>query len=297
MQQTILKISNLTKRYNNIVAINNLSFEINKGNVYGILGPNGSGKTTTLSIISEIIKPDSGSFEWNINNKNYRAKIGTLIESPNFYSYLTIYQNLKISCLIKNINENEIERALVKVKLNNRKNSIFSNLSFGMKQRLALASILISDPEVIVLDEPTNGLDPEGIAEFRQIIVELANQGKTIILASHILDEIEKVCTHVAILKNGKLIANDTVSKILKHEQTFIISSDDNETLFEFIVKSGIAKNVNKTKTNIEIVLQDDFNAKKLNEFLFKNNFILTQLFEQENNLEKQFLEIIKVND
>ncbi len=294
MAETILKISNLSKKYGNITAIDNLSLDIKKGNVYGILGPNGSGKTTTLSIISEIISQDSGTFNWNINAKNYRTKIGTLIESPNFYSHLTIYQNIKISALIKNVSNNIIIPTLEKVKLNNRLNTIYSNLSFGMKQRLALASILISDPEVIVLDEPTNGLDPEGIAEFRQIILNLAEQGKTIILASHILDEIEKVCSHVAILKNGKLIANDTVNKILKREPVYVIASDDNNKLFEFLVKSGITKNINKSKTNIEVILQNDFNAKKLNEFLFKNNFILSKLYKQENNLEKQFLEIIK---
>ena len=293
MTETILKISNLTKRYNNIVAVDNLSLEIKKGNVYGILGPNGSGKTTTLSIISEILSPDSGNFEWNIDVENYRTKIGTLIESPNFFSYLTVYQNLKIAAVIKNVPENKIMPALAKVKLDNRKNSIFSNLSFGMKQRLAIASILISNPEVIVLDEPTNGLDPEGIAEFRQIILELAEQGKTIILASHILDEIEKVCSHVAILKKGKLIANDTVSRILTRETIYVISTDNNNSLFEFLVKSGITKNINKTKTNLEVILQPDFDAKKLNEFLFKNNFVLSEIYKQENNLEKQFLEII----
>jgi len=183
---------------------------------------------------------------------------------------------------------------LQKVKLDKRKNSVYSNLSFGMKQRLALASILLSEPDVVVLDEPTNGLDPEGIVEFRQIILDLANKGKTIILASHILDEIEKVCTHVAILKKGKLIANDTVNKILNRQDVFIISSDNNEKMFEILVKSGISKNINKTNTNLEVVLQDDFDAKKLNEFLFNNNIILTELYKQENNLEKQFLEIIK---
>ncbi len=294
MAETILKISNLTKRYNNIIAVDNLSLEIKKGNVYGILGPNGSGKTTTLSIISEILLQDSGSFEWNIDAQNYRTKIGTLIESPNFYSYLTVYQNLKISTIIKNVSENEIIPALAKVKLDNRKDLVYSNLSFGMKQRLALASILISNPEVIVLDEPTNGLDPEGIAEFRQIIINLAKQGKTIILASHILDEIEKVCTHVAILKKGKLIANDTVNRILKRETTYVISSDDNNKLFEFLVKSGVTKDINQTKTHIEVILQQDFNAKKLNEFLFKNNFVLSEIYKKENNLEEQFLEIIK---
>ena len=294
MAETILKIYNLTKKYGNITAVDNLSLEIKKGNIYGVLGPNGSGKTTTLSIISGILKQDSGGFEWNIDAENYRTKIGTLIESPNFYSYLTVYQNLKISALIKNVSDNKIEPILQKVKLDKRKNSIYSNLSFGMKQRLALASILLSEPDVVVLDEPTNGLDPEGIVEFRQIILDLANKGKTIILASHILDEIEKVCTHVAILKKGKLIANDTVNKILNRQDVFIISSDNNEKMFEILVKSGISKNINKTNTNLEVVLQDDFDAKKLNEFLFNNNIILTELYKQENNLEKQFLEIIK---
>ena len=294
MSEPILEIQNISKNYGKLKALNNLSFSVNKGDIYGILGPNGSGKTTILSIISDILKANSGNFIWHLNSLNYRKNIGTLIETPNFYHYLTVEQNLKIVVAIKEVHISEITKVLKLVKLDNRKNSLFRDLSLGLKQRLALASALVGNPTVIVLDEPTNGLDPEGIAEFREIIIEQAKLGKTIIIASHVLDEIEKVCTNVAILKKGTLIKTGKVNELLSTKEKVIISSTNIEKTFNFLVQSGITEYIKIINSDIELILQNDFDTEKLNEYLFKNNIILSKLDIIKTSLESQFLEIIK---
>ncbi len=294
MGETILEIQNLSKNYGKLKALNNLSFSVKHGDIYGILGPNGSGKTTTLAIISDILKANSGEFVWNLNSENYRKEIGTLIETPNFYHYLTVEQNLKIVAEIKDIDSSDIDRVLRIVKLDNRKKSFFRELSLGLKQRLALASVLLGNPSVIVLDEPTNGLDPEGIVEFREIIIEQAKQGKTIIIASHILDEIEKVCTNVAILKSGTVIKTGRVNELLSKKEKVIISTKDLNSAFNFLVQSGITEDIEIVNGDIELILQNDFDTEKLNEYLFKNNIILSKLDVIKNSLESQFLELIK---
>jgi len=204
---TILSVDKLAKNYGAIKALKEVSFSVPKGAVFGILGPNGSGKTTLLGIVMSILKASGGTYKL-FNEEptdEHRKKIGTLLETPNFYHYLSAVQNLKITAAIKGRGEEDIERVLQMVNLLQRKNSAFSTYSLGMKQRLAIAAALLGNPDVLVFDEPTNGLDPVGIAEIRTLIKELAQQGKTIIMASHLLDEVEKVCSHVAILKQGNM--------------------------------------------------------------------------------------------
>ena len=223
--ETILKVNNLSKNYGNIQAVKNVSFEVKKGDVYGILGPNGSGKTTTLAVILGILNANGGDYEWfeEPMTKFARRRIGSLVETPNFYPYLTLWENLKIVAKIKDAPEDDINYALGIANLLKRKHTNFGYLSLGMKQRMSMASVLIGNPEVLVLDEPTNGLDPEGFAEVRNIIQSQAREGKTIIIASHILDEVEKVCSHVAILKSGELIANGKVGELLSSEETVYV--------------------------------------------------------------------------
>ena len=223
----ILNINGLSKSYGKVKALNNLNLQINQGEIFGILGPNGSGKTTTLGILLSVLNADSGSFSWNGQqpSKYDRKKIGSLLETPNFYPYLTAKQNLSIVCKIKEVNESEVDRVLSIGDLTNRANSKFKTFSLGMKQRLAIASALLGDPNILVLDEPTNGLDPQGIAEIRGIIIDLAAAGKTIIMASHILDEVEKVCTHVAVLKLGNLLTTGPIQTVLNNQaQVFVVS-------------------------------------------------------------------------
>ena len=227
--EAILNINGLSKRYGKVKALNNLSLQINRGDIYGILGPNGSGKTTTLGILLGVLNADSGSYSWNgkAPSKYDRKNIGSLIETPNFYPYLTARQNLSIVCKVKEVDESEVDSVLSIVDLINRADSKFKTFSLGMKQRLAIASALLGNPETLVLDEPTNGLDPQGIAEIRTIILDLAKEGKTIIMASHILDEVEKTCTHVAVLKLGNLLTYGPIQSVLNNQEQIVVASEN----------------------------------------------------------------------
>lgn len=294
--KAILKITSLSKRYKHITAIQDISLSIEEGQVYGILGPNGSGKTTTLSILTGIIHPDTGSFQWfgKEPSPDSLKRIGTLIETPNFYPYLSLFQNLKIVTQIKSCPETDINRVLGLTNLLTRKYSKFVTLSLGMKQRLGIAAALLGNPDVLVLDEPTNGLDPEGIAEIRGIILKEANNGKTIIIASHILDEIEKVCSHVAILKKGKVISSGSVQKLLSGDETIHIITQKQDEFMEAIVREGLAKNIEKSGKEIALTLNQGYSSGDLNEFAFKNGFVLEKIEVKKQNLETQFLELVK---
>lgn len=239
MEETILEINNLSKSFKKVEAVKNVSLRVMRGEVFGILGPNGSGKTTTLAMLLGILQPSSGSFSWFENGKAdaNRMRIGTLLETPNFYPFLNAFQNLKIVATIKEM-ENADERilaVLTKVDLLERGKRKFRTYSLGMKQRLAVAAALLSDPEVLVLDEPTNGLDPMGIIEMRDLIKDIAKEGKTIIIASHILDEIEKICSHVAILKNGQLLSTGTLEEIMRQQSAYLLKADNQDLLLSIL--------------------------------------------------------------
>ncbi|MGL5113124.1 MAG: ABC transporter ATP-binding protein, partial [Flavobacterium sp.] len=237
--ETILTIKNLNKRYGKIQALKNVSFEIKKGNVYGILGPNGSGKSTTLGIALNVVNASSGEYQWfDGQTETHEAlkKVGAIIERPNFYPYMTAEQNLKLVCKIKNINYTKIGEKLDLVGLTERKDSKFSTFSLGMKQRLAIASALLNDPEILILDEPTNGLDPQGIHQIRDIIKKIAALGTTILLASHLLDEVEKVCSHVVVLRKGEILYAGLVDGMAANEGFFELNAEDNHAL-EVLVK------------------------------------------------------------
>lgn len=292
----VLVINSLCKSYGKITAIDDLSFTVEKGNVYGILGPNGSGKTTTLSIITGILKPQKGLFRWfgQEPHKLINQRIGSLVEIPNFYPYLSLYQNLQIISKIKNIPEKDINRVLGITNLLARKHSRFETLSLGMKQRLGFAAVLLGDPEVLVLDEPANGLDPEGIAEVRNIILSEAQKGKTIIMASHILDEVEKVCTHVGILKCGKLIASGRVNELLTEDDLVVVSAGNLNELYELLVRSGLTKSIQQNEDDITIVLTDHVSPADINEYAFKQGIVLKKLEVKKKSLESQFLELVR---
>jgi len=292
----ILEINNLTKRYGNIQAIKDLNLVINQGEIYGLLGPNGSGKTATLSIILDVIESDNGDYFWfgeKSDNKTHR-RIGTLIETPNFYPYLSCEQNLRIVAEIKFVDPSDVDRVLKLVKLYDRRRSKFKQLSLGMKQRLALASVLIGDPEVLVLDEPANGLDPEGIAEVREIIKSEAKKNKTVILASHILDEVEKVCTHVGVLKNGLLLSSGRVNELLNSEDEVIISTERLSEFGAILKNSPMLKSIIIGDEEITLILNKEFSSADINKYASKNGFDLTRLEIRKKTLEDQFLELVK---
>jgi len=294
--EKVLQIKNLSKNYGSIRAVENVSFEVKKGEVYGLLGPNGSGKTTTLAVIMGILNANGGSYEWFEQpfSKLSRRRIGALIETPNFYPYLTLWENLKIVAKIKDAPEADINNALGIANLLKRKHTNFGHLSLGMKQRMSIASVLVGNPEVLVLDEPTNGLDPEGFAEVRDIILSQADAGKTIILASHILDEVEKVCSHVAILKSGELIANGRVGELLSAEETVYIQTEKTEDLIKSIKESNMAKEVYPSDKDVAVVLNADMNSGDLNKFCFEKGFTLTKILVRKQSLEDQFLQLVK---
>jgi ABC-2 type transport system ATP-binding protein len=290
----VLNVQNLTKKFGGLTAVNDVSFSVKKGSIIGILGPNGSGKTTTLAILLGIIKQDSGDFTWHDNQTNTNSNIGALIETPNFYPYLSLKNNLRVICEIKNVPQSDILRVLTTVKLDGRINSRFDSLSLGMKQRLAIASLLLGNPDVLVLDEPTNGLDPQGIAEVRTIIKNEASQGKTIILASHILDEVEKVCNQVIILKSGKLIAQGKVNEILNKSDSLIISTERLSDLKLLIDNSGMTEKTKIIDFDLHLTLCEGIKITDISQFASEKGFVLTKIEQQKSSLEKHYLEAIR---
>lgn len=292
----IVELDNLVKHYGNIHALKGVTLEIPKGTVYGILGPNGSGKTTMLGLIMNILQPTSGSIRLfgETPSAQHRKKIGTLLETPNFYHYLSAVQNLEIAAAIKGVAHPDIEGILQKVNLLARKDSAFSTYSLGMKQRLAIASCLIGNPEVMVFDEPTNGLDPVGIAEIRDLIKRLAHEGKTIIMASHLLDEVEKVCTHVAILKKGTLIASGHVDDILAHDDVVEAGGADAEKLMQVLNALPAQKQVTMGEQGRCLVYfaQGTADLAAVNRHCFDNGIVLDHLLLKRRSLESKFIEL-----
>jgi ABC-2 type transport system ATP-binding protein len=295
--ETILSIKNLNKRYGTLQALNNVSFDIKKGNVYGIQGPNGSGKSTTLGIVLNVVNKTSGEYNWfggAMETHEALKKVGAIIERPNFYPYMTAKENLELVCKIKGINYAKVNEKLELVGLVDRQNSKFSTFSLGMKQRLAIASALLNDPEILILDEPTNGLDPQGIHQIRDIIKQIAAKGTTILLASHLLDEVEKVCTHVLVLRKGKILYTGLVDGMSANDGFFELQADDIENLISVVKIHPAVKNVVKGEGKVLVYLKDTLEAKDLNRFLFEKNVVLNHLVKRKNSLEEQFLELTK---
>lgn len=293
---TVLQTNNLSKNYGYLKAVDNISIKINKGDVYGILGPNGSGKSTTLGMILNVVNKTSGNFQWfdgKTDNSKTLKKIGAIIERPNFYPYMTACQNLKLVCKIKEIDNGLINNVLETVGLIERKNSKFSNFSLGMKQRLAIASALLNNPEVLILDEPTNGLDPQGIHQIREIINNIAENGTTILLASHLLDEVEKICSHVLVLNKGKKLYSGRVDKIISSNGFFDMKSNQLGKLTNFIEKHPkIARfEINNDKT-VRAFLSERLESEDFMKSLIKENIILTQFIKRNKSLEEQFLQL-----
>lgn len=291
--ETILTVNNLTKKFGYLTAVKDLSFSIEKGNVYGILGPNGSGKSTTLGIVLNVVNATSGGFSWfdgNTSTHDALKKVGAIIERPNFYPYMTALQNLKLVSKIKEVGQDKIEQKLELVGLLERKDSKFRTYSLGMKQRLAIASALLNDPEILILDEPTNGLDPQGIHQIRQIIKKIAAQGTTILLASHLLDEVEKVCSHVVILRKGEKLYSGRVDGMLASHGFFELRTDSSEQLLKFLEQNDSFGEVKQENGLITAFLEREMNAIELNKQLFASGIVLSHLVKRKESLEEQFL-------
>lgn len=296
MADNILEISGLNKRYGNIQAVNNLELKVEKGTVFGLLGPNGSGKSTTLGILLGVVQKDSGMYKWFGEEPTaaQRRRLGAILESPTFYPYLSGIHNLKIVCKIKEVPESRIMEVLKQVGLAQRAKSPFKTYSLGMKQRLAIASALLSDPEVLIFDEPTNGLDPQGIAEIRELIINIAEQGKTIILASHLLDEVQKVCTHFAVLNRGEKIFQGTVAESLMGNEGVELLAEDLENLKSVVASfpSFIDMKINNLG-RLEVQLSNECPIQEFHQFLIDKGIVLTHLAYINKSLEKQFLQLL----
>jgi ABC-2 type transport system ATP-binding protein len=296
--ETILKITNLNKIFNRkLHAVKNVSFEIKKGNVYGILGPNGSGKSTTLGIVLNVVNKTSGEFEWfegKLDTHHALKKVGAIIERPNFYPYMTAKENLELVCKIKETPFSKVEEKLELVGLLERKNDKFRTFSLGMKQRLAIASALLNDPEILILDEPTNGLDPQGIRQIRDIIRIIASQGTTILLASHLLDEVEKVCSHVVVLQKGVMLYQGSVHNMIENNSFFELKSNNNQQLKLVLQNHPSVEKIVDEEEKVLVFLKQDIAAQELNSYLFENKIVLEHLVKRKNSLEEQFLELTK---
>jgi ABC-type multidrug transport system ATPase subunit len=292
--ETVLSITNLTKKFRRLTAVNNLNLEVKRGQVFGMLGPNGSGKTTTLGMLMSVINPTSGSYSWfgEAPTHHVRKKIGAVLEHPIFYPYLSGQKNLELNAMIKQCPVENIPNVLELVELTDRRDDKYKTYSLGMKQRLAIASALLNDPTVLILDEPTNGLDPMGIAEIRELIKKIAANGKTIILASHLLDEVQKVCSHFAILRKGNLIHTGPVEEVTKGTETVEVRADV-ERFNELLMKFGGTSSVARENGYYQVTLLDNFRSKDLNQFLFENGVVADHLVTKKKSLEKMFLEIL----
>ena len=291
----ILSISNLTKKFGYLTAVDDLSFTIKKGNIYGILGPNGSGKSTTLGMILNVVNKTSGHYNWfdgALNTHKALKKVGAIIERPNFYPYMSAYQNLKLVCKIKGVSAEAIDKVLETVGLVERKDSEFRTFSLGMKQRLAIASALLNAPEVLILDEPTNGLDPQGIHQIREIIKGIAQKGTTILLASHLLDEVEKVCTHVVVLRKGKKLYAGRVDEMISSYGFFELKSSKTSKLIEFIEKHPKISHHKQEDSLITAFLSAPLSAEDLIQNLFEKRIIVTHFIKRKESLEEQFLQL-----
>jgi ABC-type multidrug transport system ATPase subunit len=291
--ETILTIENLTKKFGKLTAVDNLSFSIEKGNVYGILGPNGSGKSTTLGIVLNVVNKTSGNFSWfggDVSTHNALKKVGAIIERPNFYPYMTAKQNLELVCKIKGVATTQVQKTLDTVGLLERQDDTFKGFSLGMKQRLAIASALLNTPEILILDEPTNGLDPQGIHQIRGIIQKIASQGTTILLASHLLDEVEKVCTHVVVLSKGKSLYVGRVEQMNASFGFVTLQCSDMPGLKKVLEESTSFENIKQDAAYLVANLTQEMDAAKLNAFLFEKGITLSHLVQRKESLEEKFL-------
>ena len=296
----ILEIQGLSKNFGRLKAVNELNLHVQKGQVYGILGPNGSGKTTTLGMILDVVAPTSGNYSWFDGKapEASRKLIGSILETPCFYPYLNAIQNLRIIAKIKGCGYDRIETVLEQVNLLERKKDRFKNFSLGMKQRLSIAAALLSDPPVLILDEPTNGLDPQGIAEIRELISNVAAQGKTILMASHLLDEVQKVCTHFCVLKKGVKLHEGPVAEILGETNQVEIASADLTALNALVESFEGSQSVETINgSELKVTLAPDFKSSDLNRFCFEQNHILTKVNPLKNSLEQEFLKILEESE
>ncbi len=298
----VIETEALTKRYSGglrgeaTLAVDAISFSVEPGQVFGFLGPNGSGKTTTIGMLLGIITPTGGAFRLFGGGSPSeihaaRQRIGATLEYPNFYPYLSCRDNLRLAARVKGRDEDDVERALGEVGLAARQKTKFKACSLGMKQRLALAATMLGDPELIVLDEPANGLDPAGQHEIREIIRALAERGKTIFLSSHILHEVERTCTHVCILKQGRIIRQGSVVEMTATRPLVGVRADRDLVELSTAVQAFPGTVSATTLEDRVLVELEGEDAADLNEFLAARGIYVSHLARERRTLEEVFMQ------
>jgi len=293
----VVRTEHLTKHYGKLVAVNDLNLEVHRGQVFGFLGPNGAGKSTTMSMMLGLIAPTSGNIEvFGLSVKNNLAdilgKTGAVMESPGFYPYLSGWDNLKVFASIsRQGTDDRIKEVLKLIDLADRAQDKFSGYSQGMKQRLAIACALLHDPEFIIFDEPTNGLDPAGMKEIRELMIKLGQEGKTIFLNSHLLHEVEQVCNHVAIIKKGKVIASGAPNDLIKHGDTVQIRVTDIDKAVALLNEEDWVSSITR-EGDLLILKAPAEKRTDISALLAKNGVFVSEMKARNESLESIFLEL-----
>ena len=294
----VIETRGLTKRYGDVLAVNDISFTVEPGQIFGFLGPNGCGKTTTIGMLLGIITPSAGEVRLlGLTGRDglhaARQKIGATLETPNFYPYLSGWDNLRIVGNLKGIDRRSIEETLDLVGLLARRKDKFQGYSLGMKQRLALAATLLGDPQLVILDEPANGLDPDGMREIRELIVALGARGKTVFVSSHLLNEVERTCTHVAILRKGTIVRQASVLELLKTATIVELRGADPEPMRAAAAAYPQASSVTVRGESVVVQLRDDDPA-SLNRWLAGQGVFVSYLAPQRFSLEEAFIDLTR---
>lgn len=301
MQENIIEITGMSRYFWNrgkkITAVENLNLSVPRGSIFGYLGPNGAGKTTTIRVILGLIRPGKGEIEiFNKPLKNNRTeffkKIGALVEIPSLYQHLTGYENLEVTRKLKGGDKKSIDKVLKIVKLENDANRIVKQYSHGMCQRLGIALSLLNDPELLILDEPTSGVDPAGISEMRELLKNINNElGITVFLSSHLLSEVEQLVSHIGIINRGNLLFQGTIDELrLKRQHYVVLEVDNNDRAVEILRKAGWDLDLENGK--IHIKADDRSNAAEINSVLVKENIRVYYINFELPSLEKLFLSL-----
>src|SRR5579885_1035931 len=311
---TVISTSRLTKVFGNLVAVNDLHIQVMRGDVFGFLGPNGSGKTTTIRMLLGLIRPTAGrAILFGMDNAYQLSAIlqhiGAIVETPVFYPYLSGLDNLRVIAAMSGMaqgksNDPRLAEVLEIVELRSYEKLAYSKYSLGMKQRLGIAAALLADPELVLLDEPTNGLDPAGVIEIRRLILRLSSLGKNIFLSSHILHEIQNVCNRVAILQKGNLVKQGSVSELLRSSEQIEIrmnEADEAQQAMQILQQAreqgldwitNITVEANRQERPIVIVSAPTQRSAEVNRLLAHNNLFAAEIHPREGNLEELFLEV-----
>ncbi|HDR7594574.1 TPA: ABC transporter ATP-binding protein [Bacillus mycoides] len=297
MSKYIVQTHSLSKKHGDTFNVNNIDLKVKEGEIYGFLGPNGAGKTTTIKMLLGLVKPTNGEIkifgqDLKTNRLNILKKIGSLVESPSYYGHLTGYENLEIIRRMLNVPQKNIDEVLEIVRLKNQKEKLVKNYSLGMKQRLGIASSLLAFPKLLILDEPTNGLDPSGIHEIRELIKELPSKyGMTVIISSHLLSEIDHIATQVGIIQNGVLIFQDDISKLRQRSNSIIRMKVDNlHDSHKILLKNEIFSKIEDGSLVLNTYTEEQI--AQANRLMINNNMSVYRIEEEKRTLEDIFLEL-----